>query len=217
MNPIMIFHMTLDRGAISRLEAPAGSAVIIPFTGYVESALFSGRVLPGAADVQVVNAAGVRHMCASYMFEGTDSAGQPCRLFVRNNGWFEKGSVPQPFDAAPTFLTDSPTLAPYLHATRFRAEGHGTEEGVDIHIFDVLQDDGSGRRESHPLPGSAPRASSGDAKTQYLAASALCMQRSEMDADILQEELSVSRAEAKQLLQQLWQNGVIASDGTVLL
>ena len=137
MDPIMIFHITLDRDGVSFLKASSGEAVIIPFTGFVESELFSGTVRPGAADVQTVNAAGVRHMCASYMFDGRDSTGTPCKLFVRNDGWFEAGSMQQPFHATPTFLTDSTALSPYLHTARFRAEGHMTEVGVDIWIFDT--------------------------------------------------------------------------------
>ncbi len=137
MEPIMIFHITIDPDGFSALETKTGGAVIIPFGGYVESPLFTGTVRPGAADVQTVNAAGARHMCASYMFEGKDSEGNPCRLFVRNDGYFPKGQTPVPFDATPTFLTDSPVLGAYLHAARFRSEGHGTDAGVDIRVFDV--------------------------------------------------------------------------------
>lgn len=137
MEPIMIFHISIDGKGVSALQTKTGEAVIIPFEGYVDSPLFTGTVCPGAADVQTVNAAGVRHMCASYMFTGKDSEGNPCHLFVRNNGYFSRDQKPGPFDATPTFLTDSPVLAPYLHAARFRAEGHGTDAGVDIRIFDV--------------------------------------------------------------------------------
>ncbi len=137
MEPIMIFHITIDGKGVSALQAKTGGAVIIPFGGYVESPLFSGTVCPGAADVQTVNAAGVRHMCASYMFDGKDSEGNSCHLFVRNDGYFPRDSRPGPFDATPTFLTDSPILGAYLHTARFRSEGHMTEAGVDIRVFDV--------------------------------------------------------------------------------
>ena len=137
MEPIMIFHITIDGKGVSAMRAKTGEAVIIPFGGHVESPLFTGTVRPGAADVQTVNAAGVRHMCASYMFEGTDGEGNPCHLFVRNDGYFPRDSKPGPFDATPTFLTDSPVLAPYLHTARFRSEGHMTDAGVDIRVFDV--------------------------------------------------------------------------------
>lgn len=235
MEPIMIFHITITGSDVSHMEAGSGSAVIIPFTGYVESDLFTGRVLPGAADVQTVNAAGVRHMCAKYMFEGMDYTGSPCKLFVENNGYFERGSTQVPFEATPTFLTDSEALAPYFHTARFRAEGHGTPEGVDIRIFDVLKEEGSsaplpepevknavegrqpdalsGAEKLPPLPKAAP---AGGDRALLLAAEALCSRFEVLDADLLEQELGIPRADAKRILNELWQSGRIDSDGTVL-
>lgn len=134
---IMEIHVIIDRSKVSELDAPNGHAKIIPFTGRVESELFTGDILPGGADVQVTNAAGVRHMCAQYMFQGVDSQGNPCHLFVSNNAYFERDHHPKPFEACPTFMTDSPVLAPYLHGAHFRAEGHSSPEGVNIRIFDI--------------------------------------------------------------------------------
>ena len=105
--PVMTFHIIIDRNNISTLETGSSKAVIIPFGGYTESEYFKGRIRPGAADVQTTDAAGIRHMCAKYMFEGTDQKGNRCRLFVENNGYFERGSSPSPFHACPVFLSDS--------------------------------------------------------------------------------------------------------------
>lgn len=140
--PVMTFHIIIDRTSISTLEAGNSKAVIIPFGGYTESEYFKGRILPGAADVQTVDAAGIRHMCAKYMFEGTDGQGNKCRLFVENNGYFEPGSSPSPFHACPVFLSDSEYLNDILAKPVYRAEGHSTKEGVDIRIYDVRRDDG---------------------------------------------------------------------------
>lgn len=140
--PVMIFHVIIDRSAISELEAVNGKAVIIPFGGYTESEIFKGRILPGAADVQTLDASGIRHMCAKYMFEGIDQEGRKCRLFVENNGYFERNSQPSPFHAYPVFLSDSPYLNDLLGRAVYRSEGHPTKEGVDIRIFDVTKDDG---------------------------------------------------------------------------
>lgn len=137
--PIMVFNITINRDDISFMEAPYGKAMMIPFGGTVESELFTGKVLPGACDVQITNAAGIRHMCAQYMFEGTDKEGKACHLFVKNDGYFEPHSNPQPFKAYPTLMTDSGALAPYFSQARFRAEGHSTDNGVDIYIFDTLE------------------------------------------------------------------------------
>lgn len=137
---IMEFKITIDRSNLPMLTASNGMAKIIPFGGTVESELFTGKVMPGAADVQITDAAGVRHMCARYMFEGYDYTGAACHLFVDNNGYFERGHNPKPFEAHPVFMTDSKVLEEYLHGDYFRAEGYSNEKGVDIRIFDIRQE-----------------------------------------------------------------------------
>ena len=135
---IMTFNITIDRSVpFPSMESVNGAVTMIPFGGSVDSELFKGRVLPGATDVQVTNSAGVRHMLAQYMFEGVDCEGVPCKLFVKNDGFFMRGMNPSPFETTPTFMTDSKALAPYLHKARFRGEGHPSEAGVDIKIFDI--------------------------------------------------------------------------------
>lgn len=135
---VMEFQIKIKGEEISAFESERGNVVIIPFTGSVESELFTGEVLPGAADVQVTNPAGTRHMCAKYMFRGKDSQGNECHLFVENNGYFERNRNVSPFEAYPTFLSDSKILADYLSQARFRSEGHPAPEGVTIKIFDIL-------------------------------------------------------------------------------
>ena len=68
--PIMIFQIFADDSQVSNLECPYGAVTMIPFTGKVESDLFTGEILPGACDVQIENPALSRNMCAKYMFEG---------------------------------------------------------------------------------------------------------------------------------------------------
>ena len=136
---IMEFHITIDPAERTEMVTKNGKVVIIPFGGTVESDLFCGTVRPGAADIQVTNPAGCRHMCAKYIFAGKDYTGQECCLYVENNGYFERGSQPRPFEATPTFRTDSEALADYFHGAHFRAEGWGKPGGVDIRIFDINQ------------------------------------------------------------------------------
>jgi len=61
---------------------------MIPFGGTVEGELFHGKVLAGGVDTQTVDQNGVRHMSARYMLEGVDNAGEPCHIYIDNNGWF---------------------------------------------------------------------------------------------------------------------------------
>ena len=135
----MIFKVFVNREDCSEMSSPYGSVTFIPFTATVESALFTGKTLPGACDVQVENPAQSRNMCAKYMFEGVDHQGNPCKLFVENNGWLAPVMRNDPFfHACPRFLTDSPVLGPYLCQQRFRSEVQGRDWGVEIRIYDVL-------------------------------------------------------------------------------
>lgn len=134
---IMDILVQVHEDAISQLTGPTGKVAMLPFDAEVRSELFTGRTLPGGVDVQTTNAAGIRSMCAKYMFEGHDCAGNPCRIFVRNEGWFEPGSEPDIFRTCPTFLTDSPVLSGYLHTARFRAEGGVFDGQLHIRVFDI--------------------------------------------------------------------------------
>lgn len=137
---IMTFQIFTDDSQVSNLEGPYGAVTIIPFTGKVESELFTGEILPGAADVQVENAAGIRNMCAKYMFRGKDSTGADCHLFVENNGYFTVANKHDPYlQACPRFITDSRVLGEYLCQGRFRAEVQGRDWGIEIRIYDVLK------------------------------------------------------------------------------
>lgn len=136
---IMTFQIFADDTQVSNMEGPYGQVTIIPFTGKVESDLFTGNILPGAADVQVENVAGSRNMCAKYMFKGKDSEGTDCYLFVENNGYFTIANKEDSFfNACPKFITDSKTLGAYLCQNRFRSEVQGRDWGVEIRIYDVI-------------------------------------------------------------------------------
>lgn len=138
--PIMTFHIFVDDSQISNMEGPYGAVTMIPFTGRVESELFTGEILPGAVDVQVENPAGSRNMCAKYMFQGKDREGNACHLFVENNGYFSKADRQAAFfHACPGFMTDSPVLGAFLCQARFRSEVWPTGNGIEIRIYDVLQ------------------------------------------------------------------------------
>ena len=114
-----------------------------PFAGSAEGEIFRGIVEPCGVDTQVVNAAGVRHMSARYMLTGVDAGGDPCHIFVENNGWFDGGDVPMPFRTVPTFYSDSPRLASYLQCHRFVGEGAQLPDGLHIRFYELdRRDDG---------------------------------------------------------------------------
>ena len=56
----------------------------IPFTGEVCNSFFKGKVLPGARDVQIRKLWKKIRFCADYTLEGTDCAGQKCKIHIIN-------------------------------------------------------------------------------------------------------------------------------------
>ena len=133
---VMTIHVSIKEEDRTEFSGPAGAVIFIPFTGTVEGELFEGVVRPGGVDCQRVNQAGVKHMCARYVLEGTDQTGEHCHIFVENNGWFTSGTS-NGFDTVPTFLTDSPALAPYLHRNQFEGEVHSLEDGLHIYFYEI--------------------------------------------------------------------------------
>lgn len=136
---VMRFQVFVDDSLVSEMKSPYGSVTFIPFTGKVESELFTGEILPGGVDVQVETPDNVRNMCAKYMFQGKDMEGNACKLFVENNGYLQPVNREKPYlNAVPRFLTDSPILGEYLCRQQFRSEVQGMDWGIEIRIYDVL-------------------------------------------------------------------------------
>ena len=133
---IMDIHIVME-GRVCQLRGDNCEVVMIPFSGSVDSELFKGIVEPCGVDTQVVNAAKVRHMSARYMLTGRDSQGNDAHIYIENNGWFTEGGEQGPFATVPTFYTDSPVLAPYLHTNQFVGEGIGLEDGLHIRFYEV--------------------------------------------------------------------------------
>ena len=138
---ILEIHVEIRNEDVSFLSGPAGSVVMIPFSGTVTGEIFNGKICPGGVDVQRTNLSKVRHMGARYMLEGTDNTGASCKIFVDNNGWFDDEVPPsaEGFRTVPTFITDSKALAPYLHQNKFIGIGTPAEGGVLISMYEVIE------------------------------------------------------------------------------
>lgn len=135
---IMEVYVELEPEKVVDLTGPGCKVKMLPFVGTVKGEIFNGVVAPGGVDTQVTNAVGVRNMSARYMLIGKDSAGKDCHIYVDNEGWFTNGEQPKPFTTVPTFLTDSETLAQYLHQRKFRGEGHPGEKGPIIKFYEIM-------------------------------------------------------------------------------
>ena len=100
--------------------------VMIPFTGEASGPYFTGQVIGTGVDTQTIGKDGKASLSARYMLEGTDSAGNACRIFIENQGTWETGFTP-------TVVTDSPLLAGWETAA-LSADVEGIPEGVMIRI-----------------------------------------------------------------------------------
>ena len=134
---IMEIFVQINEEHITDVDGSVGHVRMIPFGGTVKGELFQGLIAPGGVDTQVTDQNNVCHMSARYMLIGQDKCGNDCHIYVENNGWSTESTDPAPFKTVPTFMTDSKTLAPYLHANQFRGEGHIDENGLVIRFYQI--------------------------------------------------------------------------------
>lgn len=139
--PILEIYVETDPAGTVILTSEIGSVKMIPFKGTVRGPIFSGIVEPCGVDTQITNQNEVRHMSARYMLTGTDKDGRDCHIYIENNGWFTDGARPRPFRTVPTFITDSPVLAPLLHRNQFVGEGLRDENGLYIRFYELGDDE----------------------------------------------------------------------------
>ena len=135
--PILRLLVQTEQEKIVELDGPAGHVKMIPFSGTADGGLFKGIIEPSGVDTQVTNQADVRHMSARYMLTGTDFKGQHCHIYIENNAYFTNGERPKPWTSVPTFLTDSPNLAPILHSNQFIGQGLRQEDGLHIDYYKI--------------------------------------------------------------------------------
>lgn len=110
-----------------RVKGAEREIVMIPFTGTAKGPLFTGEIIGPGVDTQNVGPDGKAFLSARYMLEGRDQSGRSCRVFIENQGAFEKGFTPR-------IVTDSPLLAPWERA-KLCATVEGAPGGVLVRIF----------------------------------------------------------------------------------
>ena len=101
--------------------------VMIPFTGKGYGEYFNGEIIGTGCDTQKITNDGRAVLSARYMLEGTDRAGQKCRIFIENtvhdeNGWH------------PVIVTDSGCLAEW-ETLDLTATVDPAPEGVLVRIY----------------------------------------------------------------------------------
>ena len=134
--PILEIKIEMTQPGL-KMKTELGEVSMIPFAGHTDSKIFKGIVEPWGVDTQVLNQAGIRHMSARYVLTGTDEKGQPCHIYIENNGWMTDDKPSLTFQTVPTFYTDSDYLAPYLHRDQFIGIGTVQKDGLWIRFYEI--------------------------------------------------------------------------------
>ena len=125
MNELLLeIHVTC-REAVS-VEGGSRKIVMGPFDGQAEGPLFTGRIVGTGVDTQTIENGGIT-LSARYMMEGKDAEGNPCRIFVENQGNGESGFHPM-------IVTDSALLREWETA-ELSATVEGAPGGVTVLIY----------------------------------------------------------------------------------
>ena len=125
MNELLLeIHVTC-REAVS-VEGGSRKIVMVPFDGQAEGPLFTGRIVGTGVDTQTIEN-GVITLSARYMMEGKDAEGNPCRIFVENQGNGKSGFHPM-------IVTDSALLREWETA-ELSATVEGAPGGVTVRIY----------------------------------------------------------------------------------
>ena len=125
MNELLLeIHVTC-REAVS-VEGGSRKIVMVPFDGQAEGPLFTGRIVGTGVDTQTIENGGIT-LSARYMMEGKDAEGNPCRIFVENQGNGKSGFHPM-------IVTDSALLREWETA-ELSATVEGAPGGVTVRIY----------------------------------------------------------------------------------
>ncbi|MBR1572282.1 MAG: DUF3237 domain-containing protein [Lachnospiraceae bacterium] len=100
---------------------------MIDFTGTTQGPHFTGKVIGTGVDTQKIRPGQPMFLSARYMLEGDDAVGNPCKIFIENNG--------DDFDnCKPMIITDSPLLQEWEEA-ELKATVTPVDRGVTINIY----------------------------------------------------------------------------------
>lgn len=126
MELIMTVHVVLSKN-INVLKGKEVDICMLPFTGTADGPYFSGTVLGEGVDTQTIFHNGRVLFSARYMLEGTDCAGNKCRIYIENNG----DSLDK---LVPTIVTDSNALQ-FLSESDLSSVVTPNDVGVEVKIY----------------------------------------------------------------------------------
>ena len=127
LNEKLFLEIRVLCGEPFRVSGKQTEIVMIPFTGTVAGDLFTGKTVGPGVDTQKIGKDGSFLLSARYMLEGTDAAGNACRIFIENQGNEDTGFIPR-------IVTDSPLLQAWETANLYSTL-EGIPGGVIVRIF----------------------------------------------------------------------------------
>lgn len=131
---IFTVHVQINN-TIKLTNNDGDSVIMISFKGHVSGEYFTGEILDGGVDTQIIGRFGDRHtLSARYMLEGKDYTGEQCNIYIENNGHVNNKLKHTLFRSYPKVITNSKSLA-FLNDDILIAEGLPTESGLDIKIY----------------------------------------------------------------------------------
>lgn len=126
-----IFTFYIGIGGSDEVQGHRGTITAIHFDAKGECENFNGKTVANGkndCDTRFKIPGRVESLSARYILDGTDKNGNPCRMYVENNGVDNNGMTTEP-----TIITDSPDYA-WVET----APLHGTvswEKGLTIHMW----------------------------------------------------------------------------------
>lgn len=126
-----LLKLGINCNKVHKIKSDEKTIVQILFDGKAGGEYFTGDILEGGVDTQVVYPDKTGTISARYTLEGRDFTGRACKIFIENNAVFGEEYT------SPKCITDSPNLQ-FLHEGRLK--GKITEENGQLTIL-ILSDD----------------------------------------------------------------------------
>ncbi len=104
--PNEIFTFMIDIGSTSSVKGTAGSASMIQFKASSDCPNFKGTIVSDSVDTRLKYNGQIETLSARYLLTGEDAEGNPCSIYVENNGIDDNGMVTEPL-----IITDNPAFA----------------------------------------------------------------------------------------------------------
>lgn len=124
-----IFTFSIDIKPTTKVTGATGWASMIQFGASADCDNFKGTIVADSVDTRLQFNGQLETLSARYILSGTDKNGNPCNIYVENNGISENGVMV----TEPTVITDCPDYAWIENAPL-----HGTTSwspGLTIHIL----------------------------------------------------------------------------------